>query len=284
MKRIFFLALGALLAVTLLAGCQGNTAGGDNANDVNTNTSGATEDTSIDDIKAKGELVIGLDATFAPMGFKDESGTLQGLDIDLATAVCEKLGVKPVFQPISWDAKEMELETKRIDCIWNGMSITEERKAAMELSNPYLNNKIIVMTNKGVEVKSKEDLKNYNVATQAKSSALEVIEADPEYATFKDKVTQYPTYDEIILDMKAGRIDVMIVDEVLGKYKNSKLGDDAFEIAPFDFGDDLYAVGFRKGDVKLCEAVNAALVEVIDSGKGAEISNKWFGENLLIKG
>ncbi len=139
------------------------------------------------------------------MGFKDEANNIVGVDIELATAVCEKLGVKAVFQPISWDAKEMELETKRIDCIWNGMSITDERKEKMELSNPYLNNKIIVMTNKGVNVASKEDLKNYNVATQAKSSALEVIENDPSYDSFKDKVTLYPTYDEIILDMGISR-------------------------------------------------------------------------------
>lgn len=278
-KKILATVFGVLCAVGLFAGCQSNQNAADNT------ANGATgEDTSLQYVKDKGELVIGLDATFAPMGFKDEAGNIVGVDIELATAVCEKLGVKAVFQPISWDAKEMELETKRIDCIWNGMSITDERKEKMELSNPYLNNKIIVMTNQGVNVASKEDLKNYNVATQAKSSALEVIENDPSYDSFKDKVTLYPTYDEIILDMKTGRIDVMIVDQVLGKYKNSKLGDEALEVAGFDFGDDMYAIGFRKGDVKLVKAVNEALAEVIDSGEGEEISTKWFGENMFIKG
>ena len=84
--------------------------------------------------------------------------------------------------------------------------------------------------------------------------------------------------------MKTGRIDVMIVDQVLGKYKNSKLGDEALEVAGFDFGDDMYAIGFRKGEVKLVEAVNEALAEVIDSGEGTEISTKWFGEDMFIKG
>ena len=116
---ILVMVLGAAAALT---GCGG---GDDTAND-----SGWAY------IEDKGELVIGLDDTFAPMGFRDENNELVGFDIDLANAVGEQLGVAVKFQPIEWDAKEMELSSKNIDCIWNGLTITEERAAAMSIWSP----------------------------------------------------------------------------------------------------------------------------------------------------
>ncbi|MBR5239544.1 MAG: transporter substrate-binding domain-containing protein [Clostridia bacterium] len=97
-------------------------------------------------IQGKGKLVVGLDATFAPMGFRDEAGEIVGFDIDLANAVAKELGVEVEFQPIDWDAKELELNGKKIDCIWNGMSATPERMEKMTLSDPYLNNTISIMS------------------------------------------------------------------------------------------------------------------------------------------
>ena len=216
------------------------------------------------------------------MGFRDENNDLVGFDIDLATAVCEELGVKAVFQPIDWKAKEMELSTGKIDCVWNGMSITPERQQTMSLSDPYLNNKIIVMTNQGVEIADKEDLANYKLGTQADSSALEVIKADSVYDAIKDQLTEYDTYDQVIMDMQAGRLDAMIVDEVLGQYKNTQM-DNAFGVASFDFGDDLYAIGFRKGDTELTQAVNDAIAACIENGKAAEVSEKWFGADIMVQ-
>ena len=239
--------------------------------------------TTLADIQAKGELVIGLDDTFAPMGFRDESGNLVGFDIDLATAVCEELGVKATFQPIDWDAKEMELSSGNIDCIWNGMSITPEREEAMSLSQAYLNNKIVIMTKEGVAVSAKEDLANYNIGIQAGSAALEAVTNDAVYASIQDKITEYPTYDEVILDVQAGRLDCMIIDEVYGGYKNAKLGS-IFAVSEVDFGDDLYAIGFRKGDAELTQAVNDAINALIESGKAAEISEAWFGADIVVKG
>ena len=238
--------------------------------------------TSLDDIKANGALVIGLDDTFAPMGFRDENDKLVGFDIDLATAVCEKMGITATFQPIDWDAKELELSTGKIDCIWNGMSITPERQESMSLSNPYLNNKIIIMTNKGVTIESKADLANYKLGTQAESSALEVIMSDEVYDSIKDNLTEYPTYDEAILDMKANRLDAIIVDEVLGQYKNTQM-DGAYDIAAVDFGEDLYAIGFRKADTELTEAVNAAMKSLIEDGTAGAICEKWFGQDIMVK-
>lgn len=288
MKKMISVLLAAAMAFTLAA-CGGaqssapasSTPAASSAAPGQSSSSAAYA-TSLDDIKAKGKLVIGLDDTFAPMGFRDESGNLVGFDIDLATAVCEVLGVKPVFQPIDWDAKELELSTGKIDCIWNGMSITPEREQSMSLSNAYLNNKIIIMTNKGVTIATKDDLANYNLGTQADSSALEVVKGDPIYDSIKDKLTEYKTYDQVIMDMQAGRIDAMIVDEVLGQYKNTQLGN-VFEVAPVDFGEDLYAIGLRKSDTELTDAINAAMKTCIDNGTAAKISTKWFGSDIMVK-
>ncbi len=133
-----------------------------------------------------------------------------------------------------------------------------------------------------------DDMANFQIGTQAGSSSLEMVKKSPVYDRIKDNLHEYSTYDECILDMRAGRIQAMVVDEVLGKYKNNNLNG-MFEFAPVDFGNDYYVIGFRRdaGDNaandELCKAVENAIQRVIDSGKGAEISNKWFGSNLLLE-
>nr|WP_315020671.1 amino acid ABC transporter substrate-binding protein [uncultured Aminipila sp.] len=233
-------------------------------------------------IEDKGELVIGLDDTFAPMGFRDESGNLAGFDIDLANAVGEQLGVKITFQPIDWDAKEMELTSKRIDCIWNGMSVTDERMKKMALTDKYINNSIIIMAKDNtVKVEKAEDLAKYNVGTQADSSALEVLKSNEAYDTYADKISEYKTYDEAIMDLQAGRIDCIAVDQVLGEYKNTKL-DKKMVVCDYGFGDDFYAIGCRVEDTDVAAKITEAIAAVIKSGKAEEISNKWFGRNIVI--
>ncbi len=295
MKKALLVLLALTMAASMFAGCASasSSAAPSTASSAPAASSAAPASssaapagdayaTSLADIQAKGELVIGLDDTFAPMGFRNEAGELVGFDIDLATAVCEELGVTATFQPIDWNFKEMELSTGNIDCIWNGMSATPTRYEEMSLSQTYLNNKIIVMTNEGVTLASKEDLANYNVGVQAGSAAEEQMKADPAYDSFSSKVTPYPTYDEIILAMQSGREDVMVIDEVFGVYKNSQM-DKPLLISEVEFGDDLYAIGFRKGDTELTEAVNAAINTLNDNGKAAEISTKWFGEDLVLR-
>jgi polar amino acid transport system substrate-binding protein len=234
-----------------------------------------------------GKLVVGLDDTFAPMGFRDPAGELVGFDIDLGRAVGEELGVEVVFQPIDWSAKEMELAAKNIDCIWNGMSRTPDREATLTLSQDYLNNRLAIMTANGIEITSLDQLAQYDVGTQAGSSALDAIKKSPVYAALQDKLHEYPTYDECLLDMQAGRIQAMVVDEVLGQYKNKNLAT-PFKFSSVGFGDDFYVIGFRRAEgdnsenAALCRAVEQAIGRIAASGKGEEISRKWFGANLLL--
>ena len=151
------------------------------------------------------KLIVGLDDTFAPMGFRDEAGELVGFDIDLASAVGEELGMDVEFKPIDWNAKEMELDSGSVSCVWNGMSITPDRKENMALSDKYLNNKIVLMTleNSDLDVKAASDMADLKIGTQVDSSALEMLKSNEAYDSFKDNVSEYDTYDTAIMDLKA---------------------------------------------------------------------------------
>lgn len=235
------------------------------------------------DAAEKDTLVVGLDDTFAPMGFRDEQGNLVGFDIDLANAVGEELGMAVEFKPIDWDAKEMELKAGTIDCVWNGMSITPERQENMALSNKYLNNKIVLMTLKDspVDITDASQLKDVQIGTQADSSALEMLMANEEYDNFKDNIKEYDTYDTAIMDLKAGRVDVIAVDQVLGEYTNNNL-DGAMKECTYSLGDDYYVIGFEKSNTDLRDQVNTAIESLVENGKAAEISNTWFGKDIVV--
>lgn len=279
MKK-FLLALSLLLAVGLLAACGSDekTAG----NTGNNQQQQQEELTGWAYIENKGELIIGLDDAFAPMGFRDETGELVGFDIDLANAVGEYLGINITFQPIEWTAKDMELSSKRIDCIWNGMSVTPERIEAYSLTKKYLNNKIVIMTmDPELKIASAEDLAGVTLATQGASSALEAMQANEVWPNIEANVTEYANYDEAILAMQGGRVQAIVVDQVLGEYKNANM-DTKMTVCDFDFGDDLYAIGCRKGETDVADKINEAIQALIDNGKAAEISNKWFGTNIVI--
>lgn len=239
-------------------------------------------DDSADDT-AKETLVVGLDDTFAPMGFRDEAGELVGFDIDLATAVAEEMGMDVEFKPIDWNAKEMELKAGTIDCVWNGMSVTPERRESMALSNKYLNNKIVLMSlaDSDVDVTDPKQLADLKLGTQADSAALEMLKANEEYDSFKDNIDEYKTYDIAIMDLKAGRIDVVVIDQVLGEYTNNNLGGEMKECT-YSLGDDYYVIGFAKENTELRDKVNEAIQAVIDNGKAAEVSNTWFGRDIVV--
>jgi ABC-type amino acid transport substrate-binding protein len=178
-------------------------------------------DTSLEYILDKGELILGLDETFPPMGYRDANGDIVGFDIDLATEVCARLGIKLKLQPIDWNAKEMELSTKSIDCIWNGMSITDERVENMNISKPYIANRQVVVTANDSGIAVKADLNGKKVATQAGSAALDAINAEAEAAGNAEafgKIVEYASFDDAWLDLKAGTVDALVIDEVYIRY------------------------------------------------------------------
>ena len=181
-----------------------------------------SDDDSLQYILDKGELVLGLDDSFPPMGYSDsKTGEIVGFDIDLAEEVCKRLGVKLVKQPISWDAKEIELSSKNIDVIWNGMSVTDERIENMFLSKPYVANAQVIIVAEDSPIKTKADLKGKKVGLQKGSSALDAVTADEEtYNAIMDggEIVQFDENLTAYLDLKAGRVDAFVVDKVVGEY------------------------------------------------------------------
>lgn len=230
----------------------------------------------------KDEVIVGLDDAFAPMGFKNESGEIVGFDVDLAKEVGDRLGKKVVFQPIDWSMKESELNNGNIDFIWNGYTITEERKEKVNFSEAYLNNKQVIVTLANSDIKAKSDLSGKKVGAQSESSAIEAMEKDTElYESLSGgEAITFEDNNQALMDLEAGRIDAVVADEILVKYYIKLKGEDKFKVLTEDFGSEEYGVGIRKGDAETVEAINNAFEEIKRDGKMAEISQKWFGEDI----
>ncbi|MED1674611.1 amino acid ABC transporter substrate-binding protein [Pallidibacillus thermolactis] len=226
------------------------------------------------------QLIIGIDDAFAPMGFRDENNDIVGFDIDLAKAVGEQMDTKVVFQPIDWGSKETELQSGRIDLIWNGYTVTEERKQKVLFTEPYLANAQVIVTLKDSEINSLNDLAGKSVGLQAQSSASNALNNSEIASEIKD-ITEFKTNVLALQDLDNGRIDAVVIDEVVIDYYMT-LKPDTYKVLEESLAPELYAVGVKKGNNELLEKVQKAMDEIIKNGTAAEISEKWFGENKIL--
>ncbi|EJO5348345.1 amino acid ABC transporter substrate-binding protein [Clostridium botulinum] len=240
------------------------------------------KDTSLKDIKEKGEFVVGLDDSFPPMGFKNDKGEIVGFDIDLAKEVSKRLDVKAVFKPVQWDGVVLSLNNKDIDVIWNGLTITENRKKQINFSKPYVENKQIIVVNNNSTIKSKKDLNKKTVGIQLGSSSEAALNSDKNFVNSLKELKKYSNNTEALMDLQAKRVDAVVVDEVVGRYYISKKPN-IFKVLDEDFGSESYGIGFRKTDNSFREAVDKALDEIIKDGTADKISKKWFGKGILKK-
>ena len=275
-KKVFTFALAGALSISMLAGC------GSSSNE--STTSESKEDTSLTDVQAAGHFTLGLDADFAPMGFTDDNGEIVGFDIDLAKAVGEKMGVDVEVKPIDWDSKDMELSSGKIDVIWNGFSITDERRQEVLFSNPYLSTKQSIVVKKGSDITKKADLAGKKIALQDGSTSEDALKADT--ATYEsvgdDNISRFKENSQVLMEVDSGRADAAVIDEVFVRYylqKENLL--DKYTVLEEGFDEADYGVGGRKGDYALMEAINKALDECKADGTTSEISQKWFGEDLI---
>ena len=181
-------------------------------------TTVSEDDDSLQKVLDKGTFVLGLDDSFPPMGYRDDDNNIVGFDIDLATEVCKRLGVELVVTPIDWDSKEMELNSGAIDCIWNGMSITDERLESMFIPKAYIANTQIIIVEADSGISTKADLAGKTIGLQKGSASLDAFNADTETAASVKEVVEYADNIECYLDLQAGRIDAFVVDAVLGRY------------------------------------------------------------------
>lgn len=266
MKKFTTLLVGLLSAVLIFTGCNSD------------KPASTAEKTDLEAIKEKGEIVVGLDDTFAPLGFRDDNGDLVGFDIDLAKKLGEKLGVNVKLQPIDWSMKEAELNNKNIDLIWNGYTITDKRKEQVNFTKPYLKNSQVILVLADSDIKSKADLKGKTVSVQKESSALEAVNAEPEVvAGFKGKeAVQFDTNIECILDLEAKRTDAVVADEVLVRYVMKQRGAEKYKLLEDNFGEEEYGIGVRKEDTNLLAEVDRLLDECRSDGSFQEISDKWL--------
>ncbi len=254
-KVFLLMILGVLLVIT---GCSNENIGED----------------SLDISK----LIMGMDDTFAPMGFRDKQGEIIGFDVDLAKEVFKRMDVDYELQAIDWSMKETELSSKNIDMIWNGYSITDKRKEKVNFSQAYLENKQIIVTLSDTNIFEKEDLNGKKVAVQNGSSTLEAINKEPEIVeTFENgEPILFDTNHEAFLDLEAGRSDVVVADEVLARYYIKQKNADDYRVLEEDFGKEEYGIGFRKEDEELLEKVNKVLDDMREDGTYDSIYQKWF--------
>lgn len=228
------------------------------------------------------KLILGLDASFPPMGYTDENNTIVGVDIDLAKAVCEKLNIGFEAKPIDWASKEMELSTGKITVIWNGMTITKERSETMEMSRPYIDSQLVIAVKKGSDIKTKADLAGKVVAAQSDSSGLFAIQKDEIYPSLKDGAAkEYPDYLTALSDLDLGRCDALIIDSVLINFYMAQK-DMNFDILEETLNSESFGIAAKKGNTVLIGAIENALSELAKEGKIAEISDKWFGRDDMI--
>lgn len=277
MKKIFALLMTVVLGAGALAGC---------GDDVAKTNNGSTADTSLEDIKEKGYFVLGLDDDFAPMGFKDDKGEIVGFDIDLAKAAAEKMGVEVKVQPINWDSKAMELTNGNIDVIWNGFSISEERKKEVLFTEPYLTTGQVIVVPTGSDIKAKADLAGKKVALQDGSTSEEALKADTAtYEAVGEKnVSKFKENTAVLMEVEAGRADAAVIDEVYVRYYLAKEGMlEKFTVLDEQLSPEDYGVGGRLSDVSFMNALNDAIKACIDEGKASEIALKWFGSDVYAK-
>ena len=226
------------------------------------------------------KIVVGLDDNFPPMGFRDEKNELVGFDIDMAREAAKRMGVEAEFKPIDWSAKEAELSGKRVDALWNGLTILEERKEKILFSDPYMVNKQIIIVKAGSHIKSKADMAGKIVGAQEGSSAVTAMAKDKELSDKFKETKLFGDNIAALMDLEAGRLDVVVVDEVVGRYLVNKKPDN-YTVLADDFGTEDYGVGFRKDDEATRNKVNDVITEMKKDGKAAEIAQKWFGADVI---
>lgn len=227
-------------------------------------------------------IVVGLDDNFPPMGFHDDKNQLVGFDIDLAKEAGKRLGAEVTFKPIDWNAKEAELNSKRVDVLWNGLTITEERKANILFTTPYLENRQIVVVLDKSPIKTKAELADKVIGVQDGSSAIEAVQKDEATAKSIKELKKFGDNVTALMDLSAGRLDALVVDEVVGRYYIAKKPGE-YRVLDENFGTEDYGVGTRKGDTELMGKLQKAMDDMKADGTAAKISTTWFGKDIIKK-
>lgn len=277
-KRLALMMALTVTAASLLTGCGGSS---DGASDEGSDS----QDTSTAEFAEKAEgdtFTVGFDQDFPPMGFVGENGEYTGFDLELAQAVCDKMGWEFVPEPIAWDAKDAMLESGAIDCIWNGFTING-REDEYTWSDPYLDNSQVFVVRADSGIESAEDLAGKTVDVQTDSSAQAALEDNQELSSTFGNLQVIADYNTGFMELESGVVDAVAMDIVVASYQIESRDAD-FVILDDVISTEEYGVGFAKGNEAVRDQVQTALEELAADGTMAEISTKWFGEDITTIG
>jgi polar amino acid transport system substrate-binding protein len=216
------------------------------------------------------------------MGFRDEDNEIVGFDIDMARAAAEYLGVEVELKPVVWATILLSLNSGEVDCVWNGMSVTDERKKEITFSNSYVNSNQIIVTLSGSGILTKADMAGAMVGTQMGSSTLDALDTDPATRDSFGELLEYATFTQAMMDLDNKRLDAVVIDGIAfyGDFNVKAPG--SYNVLEENFGAEEMAVGLRQTDLAWIDKINEAFAYLRSSGIAAEISTKWFGADILI--
>lgn len=232
--------------------------------------------------KGSDTFIVGFDQNFPPFGYVGDDGEFTGFDIEMATECGKRMGKEVVLQPIDWDAKDMELEAGTIDCIWNGFTVNG-REDQYTWTDAYMDNSQVIVTKKDSGITALSDLAGKIVEVQKESSAQTALESEENaelLASFAEFL-QVGEYNTAFMDLESGAVDAIGIDIGVAKFQLEGK-EDQYVILEEAISSEQYAVGFLKGNEELRDEVQSTLMEMVDDGTFAEISDKYFGYDVCI--
>lgn len=234
--------------------------------------------------KSGDTFTVGFDQDFPPMGFVGNDGEYTGFDLELAEEVANRLGMEFVPQPIAWDAKDMELNSGTIDCIWNGFTMNG-REDDYTWSEPYMDNSQVFVVASDSGITSFADLAGKIVEVQADSSAETALKDNTELAGTFGTLQTTPDYNTAFMDLEMGAVDAIAMDVIVAGYQIEQRGDnDSYLILEETLASEEYGIGFKKGNEELRDKVQTTLEEMAADGTLKTISDKWFGRDVTTIG
>lgn len=244
------------------------------------NKSASAEKTDAKDTNNDGKFVVGFDQDFPPFGYVGDDGEYTGFDLELAAECAKRMGQEIVYQPIDWDAKDMELESGTIDCIWNGFTM-DGREDKYTWTDPYMDNSQVVVVRKDSGISGLDDLAGKIVEVQKESSAQSALEENTDLSGSFAQLLTVGEYNTAIMDLESGEVDAIAMDIFVAKDQLADKGDELV-ILDEQISSEKYAVGFLKGNTELRDQVQKTLEEMVADGTFAEISKKWFDSDVCI--
>lgn len=272
LKRIASAFLAGALALSLAAcGGSASTSAAASASGSAAGSTSSAAGSDLDYIKGKGKMVIGY-TVYEPMNYTDADGNFTGFDTELATAVCAKLGVEPEFVEINWDTKVVELDAKSIDCIWNGMTLTDDIMANTACTKAYAKNAQVVVMKADADYSSTADLVGKTIVAEAGSAGESAISED-ESLSQADYVSKSVQTD-CLMEVAAGTADAAVLDLTLATAMIGEGTDYANLAIKDELNAEEYGVAFRKGS-DASDAVNAAFDELKADGTMQALADKY---------